>query len=112
MSALLRKTCVISSSYDDTGSSPLSLILSILYGWDPITDIHEPLIEEIKENIDKLANAALPGSYLIDLFPFLIHVPYWLSKWKQEGAFYYERNTALVEGIIDEVRKKRAEVCI
>lgn len=92
------------------GRTPLSLILSILYGWTPITDINDPLIQEIKENIDKLAYAALPGSYLIDLFPSLIHIPRMLSKWKQEGQYYYERNTALVEGFIDDVRKKRAEV--
>lgn len=72
--------------------------------------MNDSLIQEIKENIDKLAYAVLPGSYLIDLFPFLLHVPHWLSKWKQEGAYYYRRNTQLVEGIIDDVRQKRAEV--
>lgn len=69
-----------------------------------------PIIHEMRENMEKIEQAAIPGTYLIDTFPFLLHLPKWLSPWKREGAYYYQRMTAVSEGVLDEVREKRAEV--
>ena len=56
--------------------------------------------------------SALPGSYLIDIFPSLLHIPKVLSKWKQEGDHWYHENTSMFEQMLAEVRQKREQVSI
>lgn len=90
----------------------LSSILSVLYGWSPVVNINDPVVHELKTNTEKIALAAMPGSYLIDSFPALLYLPRWLSKWKREGAWYYNRMTSRFERILEEVREKRAEVSV
>jgi hypothetical protein len=91
-------------------STILSTICSILYSWPPIPDTFDPVIKEIKECMTAIEFAAVPGTYLIDTIRWLLYIPHRLSKWKKEGAYWYDRNTSVFEGIMDNIQRKRAEV--
>lgn len=68
------------------------------------------MIKNIKECIYAIEFAAVPGTYPVDAFPWLLRIPKRFSKWKKEGAYWYKRNTSIFEGIMTDIQKKRHEV--
>jgi hypothetical protein len=52
-------------------------ILSIAYGLD-IEQKDDPYIQTSEEAVHALAVAAIPGTFLVDIFPFLKYVPEWM----------------------------------
>ncbi|KAJ7684107.1 cytochrome P450 [Mycena polygramma] len=53
------------------------IIMSIAYGID-VQPTNDPYVALAHNAVDTLAQAALPGKYLVDSFPILKHVPAWL----------------------------------
>jgi hypothetical protein len=52
-----------------------STIMSILYDHPTIVSEHDPTIERIEEFNNRLTRAAVPGSNLVNLFPWMLHIP-------------------------------------
>ncbi|GKT42927.1 O-methylsterigmatocystin oxidoreductase [Colletotrichum spaethianum] len=55
-----------------------SLILKITYGYTAESFKQDPLIEMIDEMMDNFGKGAVPGAFLVDIFPFLRYLPDWL----------------------------------
>ncbi|KAJ7688262.1 cytochrome P450 [Mycena rosella] len=53
------------------------IIMSVTYGID-VLPTEDPYITAAEEAMHSLAVAAVPGQYLVDVFPILKHVPRWL----------------------------------
>lgn len=72
-------------------------MLSSAYGI-PVDDPHDPYLELSREALHALSEAAIPGTYLVDTFPMLKHVPGWFpgAGFRRKAA--YERN--LVERMV------------
>lgn len=66
-----------------------SATLSLSYSLPPLT-VNDPLIQRVATFDHTLEEAARPGAYLVEIFPWLNHFPVWMCKWKQEGNKWHE----------------------
>ena len=82
-----------------------------MYGWQPIADASHPIVDRLDRSNLEVAFSAQPLSNLIDIFPVLLYLPKWLSKWKRRGAWWFNEHSDLFEGLLDEVDRNRAQVC-
>ncbi|THG98108.1 hypothetical protein EW026_g4018 [Hermanssonia centrifuga] len=60
----------------------------------------------VGEMLKRLSNACLPGRYLVEYFPMILHLPDMLAKWKREGKEFFKKDTIMFEGLMDSVRMK------
>jgi cytochrome P450 len=58
-----------------------STIMSIVYDYPTIMSEHDHAVENIERYNDRISVAVTPGSYLVDMFPLMKHIPErsWLS---------------------------------
>jgi hypothetical protein len=52
-----------------------SMFLSAVYGYPTITSDQEQIVEDINDFSNRLTKAAAPGANLVQLFPWMRHVP-------------------------------------
>jgi hypothetical protein len=52
-----------------------SAIMSILYDYPTLKNEHDKTLTEIHAFIDRMSAAATPGTHLVELFPWMIHIP-------------------------------------
>jgi len=86
--------------------SAASTVLSVVYGWPPIQSKDDPLVTRINDHMHRFLRAALPGAYLVDIFPVMKRLPSWMAKWKREGLEWYRKDTQMFEGLMDGVREQ------
>ncbi|KPM39026.1 O-methylsterigmatocystin oxidoreductase [Neonectria ditissima] len=55
-----------------------SIILEIAYGYRSEPSGSDPLVDMVGSVMEQFAVAATPGAWLVDVFPFLRHVPDWV----------------------------------
>ena len=55
--------------------SAASATMSILYDYPTLEDEHDKTITEIHGFIDRVSAATAPGANLVELFPWIIHIP-------------------------------------
>jgi hypothetical protein len=55
--------------------SSASATMSILYDYPTLEDEHDNNVLEIHRFIDRMSEAAAPGAYLVELFPWMMHIP-------------------------------------
>ena len=58
-----------------------SIIMSIVYDYPTILSEHDHAVEEIEKYVDRLSHTLTTGTYLVDIFPWMKHIPArsWLS---------------------------------
>jgi uncharacterized protein (UPF0147 family) len=56
-----------------------STVMSILYDYPTIMSEHDHAVEKIEIFIDRLSHSLTVGSYFVDIFPWMKHIPerYW-----------------------------------
>jgi len=108
-----------------------STILSIVYDHPTIVSEHDHTVKQIEEFNDRISGAALPGSYFVDIFPWMIHIPErsWFismiplyvvltyvhtrfAKWKREGLRQYTKDYAMFKALLDRVRVDLVRPCL
>jgi cytochrome P450 len=52
-----------------------STIMSIVYDYPTIMSEHDHVVEEIERYNDRLSHAFIVGSYFVDIFPWMNHIP-------------------------------------
>ncbi|KAI0281339.1 cytochrome P450 [Russula brevipes] len=77
-----------------------STMLSILYGYRTVMSERDHAIELINGFSKRLLRAALPGAHLVQLFPWMRHIPSSLAKWKRDAKTCYEQGSAMFDGLI------------
>jgi len=90
----------------------ISSILSSLYDWDLTTDANAPAVKRIFDVTRKLANAALPGTHLVEFLPALNYLPEWLTTWKKDARSWYDRETAMFTNFNDGVAERKVRLWI
>lgn len=94
-------------SWDDhLRRSAASTVASAVYGRRPIQSKDDPIIKRINDLMHRLVRAALPGAYLVEIFPSMRYLPTWMAKWKADGLKWHEQDTLMFEGLMDEVRQR------
>ena len=84
-----------------------SAIFSTVYGWPALDPEKNALdIKHIYDLARRIADAGLPGAFLVDLFPAMRHLPAWMAKWKREGLRWHDEMTKIFEGFSADARQK------
>ncbi|TDL16829.1 cytochrome P450 [Rickenella mellea] len=91
---------------DHLKRSAASTVLSAVYGLPPIASKDDPLVTRINDLMHRLVRAALPGAYLVEIFPIMLYLPSWMAKWKREGLEWHRKDSIMFEGFMDNVQKK------
>ena len=91
---------------DNLKRSAASTVLSAVYGWLPIDNSADALVTRINELMHRVVLACLPGAYLVEIFPAMLHLPEWMARWKREGRAWFRKDTAMFEGFMEDVRGK------
>jgi len=52
-----------------------STILSIVYDYPTLESIDDPTLKKIEDYVLRLSHAAMPGSYFVNIFPWMLHIP-------------------------------------
>ena len=83
-------------------------VLSAVYGWPSMEakSQDDALVARINDLAHRIVHAALPGAYLVEIFPVMKYLPTWMAKWKREGLEWYAKDTAMFEGFMDIVRNQ------
>ncbi|KAL0579186.1 hypothetical protein V5O48_002808 [Marasmius crinis-equi] len=86
-----------------------SLILSMVYNLPILKSSDDPAIERINQFVSRLTQAIYPGTYLVEYFPWMRHLPAFVSKWKRDAQMWYRRDTEffreLYTGVKDRMEK-------
>ena len=75
-----------------------SNILTAVYGWPRIEPEDKAVVERISRHVERISEAAIPGRYLVDIFPAMKYLPAWMAKWKREGLEWHERESEMFAG--------------
>ncbi|KAF8484313.1 cytochrome P450 [Gautieria morchelliformis] len=89
--------------------STSSNILTATYGWPRITEEHASLVKRIHAHTARLANACIPGTSMVDLFPLMNYLPAWTAKWKRDALEWHERESKMFEDFYSDVSSKMVD---
>ena len=74
-----------------------SAIFSTVYGWPALDPEKNALdIQHISGFAHRIAEAGLPGAFLVDVFPAMKYLPAWMAKWKREGIRWHDEMTKIL----------------
>ncbi|KAJ3569054.1 hypothetical protein NP233_g5306 [Leucocoprinus birnbaumii] len=84
-----------------------ALIMDVSYGIR-ISDAKDPYIQIAEEAMDGLNKAAVPGAFLVDVFPALKHVPRWFpgAGWKCQADIWKKTNDIFLVRPFEEVKAR------
>ncbi|KAI0303046.1 cytochrome P450 [Russula brevipes] len=77
-----------------------STMLSVLYGYRTVTSERNHTIELINDFGKRIFRASSLGAHLVELFPWMRHVPSSLAKWKRDAETWYKQDSAMFDGLI------------
>lgn len=86
--------------------SAASTVLSSVYGWPPIEVKDDGLVARINDLMHRLVRSALPGAYLVEIFPLMKYLPPWAAKWKREGLDWHAKDTKMFEDMMRDVQDR------
>jgi len=81
-----------------------STIMSIVYDYPTLKSENDPAVKNIEDFMLRLGKAMAPGRYLVDVFPWMMHIPERFAKWKQEGLKQFSEDNAMFRGLLDRVQ--------
>ena len=81
-------------------------MLCAVYGWLSIDKSTDPFVNRINQLMHRLVQAALPGSFLVELFPSMLYLPDWMARWKREGRAWFMKDTKMFEDLLADVQNK------
>ncbi|KAK7458752.1 hypothetical protein VKT23_009754 [Stygiomarasmius scandens] len=91
-----------------------AILLRLSHGYITRTDGHDPVINRIEVAAKDFYHATKPGTWFVDIFPWLKYVPDWLpgAGFKRIGAKYKKTNDEQTdipyEFVLKELKEKRA----
>ena len=96
--------------------------MSILYDYPTLENENDETLKKIHAFIDRVSTATVPGAYLVELFPWMIHIPERYEsihrsllsnhlirrgirfvKWKREGMEHFRQHTVMFNGLLNTV---------
>ncbi|KAJ3558638.1 hypothetical protein NM688_g801 [Phlebia brevispora] len=71
----------------------------------------DPVLDHMIEFTSHITHAALPGNYLVDIFPWMQCFPLWVAKWKRDGQRWFKEDTVYFKGLLEGVEAKLESNC-
>ncbi|KAI9462874.1 cytochrome P450 [Lactarius psammicola] len=91
-SALLASPSALEKHFQRTAASAT---LSILYDYPTLENENDKTLKGIHTFIERMSIAAAPGTYLVELMPWMLHIPERFAKWKYEGRRHFEQHNTM-----------------
>ncbi|KAB5588625.1 Cytochrome P450 family protein [Ceratobasidium theobromae] len=94
-----------------------SAVVSAIYGYE-VTSLEDPFVAQIRAAVENISKAILPTNFVVNIMPFLVHVPSWVpgTGWKQTAKEWREHKEKAVEDIYqwtcDQIAKGTAKPSI
>ncbi|KAH8091806.1 cytochrome P450 [Cristinia sonorae] len=85
--------------------------LALSYAGPPIKDKHDSVVTRIDNFMHRLEQSARPGEYLVEIFPWMNHLPKFLTPWKREGEKSHEQDTTLFKTLFHQARDQNSGFC-
>ena len=80
-----------------------STVLSITYDLPTVSSPDDPTAIKINQFMEILVHYALPGNYLVEIFPWMKHIPSSIAKWKKEAEETYKEYSGMFMGLFRDV---------
>lgn len=64
------------------------------------------LVSLLEDQVNVLASAAMPGAYLVDIFPVMKCLPTWLAPWKKKGLEWHTELTLVFQRLCEDALKR------
>ncbi|CAE6398389.1 unnamed protein product [Rhizoctonia solani] len=86
-----------------------STLLSAVYGYE-VTSADDPFVKIVEIAVDHLCDAAIPGNFLVNVMPWLRHIPDWFpgTRWKQDVKAWSKEKDEMVDVPYDWTKKQIA----
>jgi hypothetical protein len=60
----------------------------------------------MNELAEELLKAMLPGTYLVEVFPWMLHIPSFMAKWKRDALANFRKFDELYKGLFRDVEAR------
>ena len=80
------------------------IAFTALYGGKPMLSKDDPIVHEINDCMHRIAGAAVPGAFLVDVFPIMKNIPEWAAKWKRDANKWFHKASNMFNNWMDRVR--------
>ncbi|KAH8993954.1 cytochrome P450 [Lactarius akahatsu] len=97
-SALLADPGALEKHFERTTASTM---MSILYDYPTLRSENEKSVKEAVAYADRMSGSAAPGAYLVELLPWMLHIPERFARWKYEGNRDFTRFNTLFESLFN-----------
>jgi len=81
-----------------------SATMSMLYDYPTLETENDKTLSKIHAFINRLSVAAVPGAYLVEVFPWMMRIPERFAMWKAEGMRYFEHDNIMFQTLVNRVR--------
>lgn len=85
--------------------SAASATMSIVYDYPTLETDNDTNVKQIFAFADRISEAAAPGTYLVELFPWMLYIPERFARWKSEGNRHFRQFNTLFESLFNRVRR-------
>ena len=58
----------------------------------------------------RVLTASVPGAFLVEIFPAMLHIPARFAKWKRWALEWHKKDTRLFKEFLDGARKKTVRI--
>ncbi|KAH9070779.1 cytochrome P450 [Lactarius deliciosus] len=86
-----------------------SATMTILYDYPTLETENDKNLKEILAYAERQSTTSAPGAYLVELFPWMLHIPERFARWKYEGNRDFTRFNNLFKSLFDRVLSTLSE---
>ncbi|KAH9055398.1 cytochrome P450 [Lactarius vividus] len=105
-SALLKSPGAFEKLFKRTAASST---LSILYDYPTLETDNDKTLKGIHAFVDRMSFAAAPGTYFVELMPWMLHIPERFARWKYEGRRHFEQHNTMFETLFNSVQSEMSK---
>ncbi|KAF5372156.1 hypothetical protein D9758_005102 [Tetrapyrgos nigripes] len=83
-----------------------SVALSMMYDSPLVQSLQDPSLLWMNRYVEEISAILMPGAFLVEVLPFLRHLPRSLSKWRRDAEESFEKSTAYFEKRFQNIKKQ------
>lgn len=83
------------------------IVISVTYGFE-LSSETQHYVQMSKEAVDPVVEALTPGAFMVDVFPFLKHVPSWFpgASFKRKAQVWSDMRQQMFDKTFEHVKKR------
>ncbi|KAI9443652.1 cytochrome P450 [Lactarius indigo] len=86
-----------------------SMIMSVVYDLPTIKSGQDHNVKHVNDFVERITRAAYPGTYLVEYFPWMLHIPSRFAAWKRDAEAWYKHDTAIFDEFFNSVHVNNAD---